>query len=343
MPTEHLRARIATFTRYALYAGLALVTAFWLTGILARLHPHIDNLASFQRQFTLCAIAVLLMALALRHGRATALAGTIVALFLLRLATALPAPAPTHQTDTTPSLKILSANLLFSSPETARILDWINEKNPDIITFQEYSEVVHPIIAEALRERYPHSEAIPENSPHGVAFYSRLPFKRIPLPEADHKALKFAGRRHDQLAQYEFQINGKPITFFATHPPRPSGPHGYAQRNTEIILLGRLITDCKTPAIIAGDFNTTPWSPYFHDLIKQGHLQSADGGPTMHNTWPARDILRLGRFRPPFQEAFGIPIDFILTTPALTPGNFERGPAVGSDHFPIYAEITPHQ
>ena len=341
MPIKNVRARITSLTRFLLYAGLVLVSVAWLTPLLARLHPFLDNLASFQRQSALGAVVVLLMALALRHWRASAFAGAIVALFLLRLATALPAPGGYNYS--TQPLKVLSANLLFSNPDATCILDWIDEKSPDVITFQEYSEVVHPVISEALRERYPHSEAIPENSPHGVAFYSRIPFRRIPLPEADHKALKFAGRRHDQLAQFEFNFNGKAITLFTAHPPRPSGSRGPVQRNIELALLGRLIANCKTPAIIAGDLNTTPWSPYFQDLIKQGNLQSADGGPAMHNTWPARNILRLGRFVVPFQEVFGIPIDFILTTPTLTPANYTLGPGCGSDHFPLYAEIVPQR
>jgi endonuclease/exonuclease/phosphatase (EEP) superfamily protein YafD len=36
----------------------------------------------------------------------------------------------------------------------------------------------------------------------------------------------------------------------------------------------------------------------------------------------------------------GIPIDHVLVTPDLVPLRVERGPDVGSDHFPLFVELA---
>ena len=79
--------------------------------------------------------------------------------------------------------------------------------------------------------------------------------------------------------------------------------------------------------IVAGDFNTTPWSPHFGDLLAAAGLRNAAEGKGYIPTWPTW-----------FWPA-RIPIYYVLLKGPIAVTTVRRGPAVGSDHFPIIADL----
>jgi endonuclease/exonuclease/phosphatase (EEP) superfamily protein YafD len=81
------------------------------------------------------------------------------------------------------------------------------------------------------------------------------------------------------------------------------------------------------PLLIAGDFNTTPHSPHFTDLINRSGLRSAALGRHWAPTWPT------------FFMPAGIQIDHVLVSDGVAVKRFETGPAVGSDHLPIIVDL----
>jgi endonuclease/exonuclease/phosphatase (EEP) superfamily protein YafD len=79
--------------------------------------------------------------------------------------------------------------------------------------------------------------------------------------------------------------------------------------------------------IVVGDFNTTPWSPCFQDLLAAAGLRNATLGHGYIGTWPTW-----------FWPAL-IPIDHVLLKGPLAATTVGRGPAIGSDHYPIIADL----
>ena len=79
--------------------------------------------------------------------------------------------------------------------------------------------------------------------------------------------------------------------------------------------------------IVAGDFNVTPWSPHFRDLLKAAGLRNAACGPGYLATWP--------RWFWPAR----IPIDHVLLKGPWAVTTLRLGPAFGSDHYPIIADL----
>lgn len=324
--------------RLGLYAGVALAVLAWLAMYGARFGSYLDILSSFQRQYAIGTALLLGAALLLRRWRVAGLTALVLVLFVMRLATTLPSK-PAEQGNA-PDLKAISANLHFYNRDRLRILAWVQEKEPDVIAFQEYGAALHPELSKALRMQYPYAEAAPANNPLGVAFYSRIPFRRIALPASDRAILRQGGRRNDQLAVYEMDLNGTTLTVIHVHPPPPIGGKKQSQRNQELELIGRVAAACKTPVVVLGDFNVAPWSPYFQDLLKAGGLHSADGGLGMTPTWPVRGVQHFPPMLPAIAMDFArVPIDYFLGGPGIAFQNFVRGPDVGSDHFPLYAEI----
>jgi endonuclease/exonuclease/phosphatase (EEP) superfamily protein YafD len=86
------------------------------------------------------------------------------------------------------------------------------------------------------------------------------------------------------------------------------------------------------PAFLMADLNTTPWAADYALLEEQG-WQSASAG-----SWPVRT------WRDPSLPWLRWPIDHILLRYGIGVQRYEVGPALGSDHFLIHAELhLPHQ
>jgi endonuclease/exonuclease/phosphatase (EEP) superfamily protein YafD len=81
-------------------------------------------------------------------------------------------------------------------------------------------------------------------------------------------------------------------------------------------------------AVVLGDLNATPWSPYFRDLLRDGGLLNLQPGWGTFSTWPAQL---------PFLR---IPLDHCLTTPGVGIVRKEVGSAVGGDHLPLIVDVA---
>jgi endonuclease/exonuclease/phosphatase (EEP) superfamily protein YafD len=82
------------------------------------------------------------------------------------------------------------------------------------------------------------------------------------------------------------------------------------------------------PIIVAGDFNCTPWSPLFADLLAATGLHDSALG---FGTWPTwySSLLPLG-----------IKIDHVLVAHGVAVRNHQVGHDVGSDHFPVIVDLA---
>ncbi len=80
------------------------------------------------------------------------------------------------------------------------------------------------------------------------------------------------------------------------------------------------------PVVVAGDFNAGPWSHGFQDFMaKTGLTRHA----TLAPTWPAWPI-----------ALPQVALDHILVSGDLAVVRGGTGPAVGSDHLPVVAEVA---
>jgi len=82
------------------------------------------------------------------------------------------------------------------------------------------------------------------------------------------------------------------------------------------------------PVLVAGDFNCTPWSPFFADLVAATGLSDSARGFGVWPTWNST-LLPLG-----------ISIDHVLVSDGLVTRNHRVGGDVGSDHFPVIVDLA---
>ncbi len=81
-------------------------------------------------------------------------------------------------------------------------------------------------------------------------------------------------------------------------------------------------------AIVAGDFNATPWSAPFRRLVAEGDLRNSQRGYGLELTFPTNLPVWLR-----------IPIDHVLYTDGLEVVGRSVGDAAGSDHLPVVVDF----
>ena len=80
--------------------------------------------------------------------------------------------------------------------------------------------------------------------------------------------------------------------------------------------------------MVLGDLNATPWSRAMTNLMAAGGLRDAAIGSPFRSTWASRFPL------------LGLPLDQVLVGRAMGIVSRRVGRDIGSDHFPVIADLT---
>ena len=117
------------------------------------------------------------------------------------------------------------------------------------------------------------------------------------------------------------------VQIVAIHPPPPMRPRHARSRNGVLRDSAQMLVG-EGPRILLGDFNCTPWSPYFRRLRKATGLCDAALGRGLVWTWY------------PTRLPLGIPIDHVLVSPDLAVADYQVGPNLGSDHRAVTVDLS---
>jgi endonuclease/exonuclease/phosphatase (EEP) superfamily protein YafD len=297
--------------------GLALVTVFTLA---ARLWWAFDLFSHFRLQYVLAAVVLGIIALSVRaYGSAAVLAvvalvhaAAIKDLWLGGTASAAPDGVP---------VRVVSVNVLAQNRTPEKVLEFVRTADADLVLLIDADKRDWRKVLDGLRDLYPHHapKAWRERAP--VILFSRWPILAEQVLEAPRSARPYLAA---QIA-----VDGRTVEFVGVHPssPSPSKAGDTRRRNRELDHIARIVQDSDAPVIVGGDFNTTPWSPHFQDLLAAAELRNAAEGKGYIPTWPT------------FFWPARIPIDHVLLKGPLAATAVHRGPAVGSDHYPIIADL----
>jgi endonuclease/exonuclease/phosphatase (EEP) superfamily protein YafD len=298
-------------------AGLGLATIFALS---ARLWWAFDLFSHFRLQYAALAGALCCVALAVRAYPIAAVLAVIAFvhgwaikdLWLSGSAVAAPDLKP---------LRVASANVLRSNPEAKKVLDFVHVRDADVVVLVEAQGERWRDVLAAVGADYAHRA--PEGWQDGapVILFSRHPIVR-------HSVIRSPEGRWPYLAA-DLVFGKHTLTVVGVHPssPSPKDPSVTRQRNLQLDYLANIVGGAPGPVVVAGDFNTTPWSPHFQDLVATAGLRNAANGHGYIGTWPSW-----------FWPA-QIPIDHILVKGPFAVASMGRGSAIGSDHYPIVADL----
>jgi endonuclease/exonuclease/phosphatase (EEP) superfamily protein YafD len=124
------------------------------------------------------------------------------------------------------------------------------------------------------------------------------------------------------------QTSSGAFTLLGVHLSAPTLPRRAEQRNKELGLLAERRAAIAGPVMVAGDFNVTPYSPYYSDWLETTGLTDSRYARTLSASWPA--VLPI----------LGIPIDHVAVSDDFVILEHRRLPAFGSDHWGIMAELA---
>ena len=118
------------------------------------------------------------------------------------------------------------------------------------------------------------------------------------------------------------------VTLFGVHLRSPTTPSREAMRNRQLDELATRVARVAGPVVVIGDFNITPYSPYFQDWLARTSLTDTRRGRTLSPSWPT------------LLPILAVPIDHCAVSRDVTIVAHRGLPAFGSDHYPILAELA---
>ena len=216
------------------------------------------------------------------------------------------------------SFKVYSANIQKQNVELSKLRLEIQEINPQIVLLLEVLPSQRSLLR-PLVQAYPYSISNISKNVLGFVFLSKFPIQA-------HNFTKLS-RHGNSLLEAKLEINQTSVMFYGLHAQRPRFGN-FKERRDRFLLLARQIKEHALPAIIAGDFNATPYSPIFREVREIAGLKDAREGFGWQPSWPTSFPL------------LWIPIDHILITPDIQVRARTTGSYISSDHYPVIAELS---
>jgi endonuclease/exonuclease/phosphatase (EEP) superfamily protein YafD len=320
---QRLRQGLARRARNSLIA----VTVAALVGWTGGWHWLPELFSHFFIQYALLLLLLLPgNLLAWRRNRGAWAALAVTALGACAVAVApfwLPAPTATPAA-TAPRLRLLQFN---AAQNTTPLLRWLaqHRQDVDVIVVLE-ADPAFVADMNVLAADFPHHIERLDDSPFSIALISRYPLR-------DAHVLDLIGA--DFPAVYaKIDMDSASVRLFGIHPPPPLGGELAQLRNRYMNALADQLTKegAEAATLVAGDFNSTIWSPRLRDFMTHAGLEDAQRGQGAPGTWPAITARYSG--------LLGIPIDLTLISPDLGIVNRRAGSFPGSDHLPVFTEIA---
>jgi endonuclease/exonuclease/phosphatase (EEP) superfamily protein YafD len=220
------------------------------------------------------------------------------------------------------ALRMVTANVLMTNRDAARLLAILREADPDLILLVETDAWWQQQLA-VLRTAHPFAVEQPQDNTYGMLLYSRLPL-------VDPK-VEFLVQRDIPSIHVGVQLrSGVRVALHCLHPrpPFPTEDDSSTGRDAELLIVGKAIKQRSEPVVVMGDLNDVAWSRtnyLFQDI--SGLLDPRIGRGffnTFHAQWP---FLRF-------------PLDHFFHSNHFRLIDFRRLPAFGSDHFPVFIALS---
>ncbi|HEV7684799.1 MAG TPA: endonuclease/exonuclease/phosphatase family protein [Pyrinomonadaceae bacterium] len=216
-------------------------------------------------------------------------------------------------------LRLLEANVLGSNKNYAALNQAVLEAHADIVILQELTAEWQKQTEDTLSQ-YPFRKVAPKPGGSGMALFSRYPLEDATILNLDTSThIAMLGK---------VNIDGTMVSILALHPPTPVRTDKFLNRNLQFSEAAAIFRATKGPGILIGDLNTTMWSPYFTDLVKNSGLRDARLGFGLKPSWPM-----------PLPAILQLPIDHCLVSADVSVAGIGTGRRTGSDHRPLIVDL----
>ena len=218
-------------------------------------------------------------------------------------------------------IKIAQINLQYSNPNLSQIIKthFVEEQN-DILVLFEFNDTQRHVLDELNTQYHVFGYAEVEGAPFGIIVISKLPIVQKQIKRFDNPKLGYV--------KLSFLNNNVMLNSVFLHPPSPRTQSLWSQRNLVLSEVASEIKNLKGSWLVAGDFNTVPWSRYFMN-IKSSCFNHAG----FYTSWSLKN--QISDFK-----VLGLPIDHCLVSEDVSLSNVDVSFVNGSDHKLLHYELT---
>ncbi len=226
-----------------------------------------------------------------------------------------------RSTDPDRRIRVMTANVLAPNRNSAGLIQLVRDNDPDVLVTLESDQWWQDRLT-VLEHDYPFTIKCALDNLYGMHVYSRLKLRNSSiefLVEPDVPSMH---------ALIELRC-GQPVRVHFLHPapPSPTENDESAERDAELVMVGRSVAGSDEAVIVTGDLNDVAWSATTRLFRKVSGLLDPRVGRGMFNTfhakyWPIR-----------------WPLDHLFHSEHFTLARMHRLPPFGSDHFAILTEL----
>ncbi len=216
-------------------------------------------------------------------------------------------------------ISMMSINLLSTNRNATAVINYIENQNPDILVLSEFNSYWDKQLVEVL-ETYSYTHKVLREDNFGIGVWSKLP--------ASMQTLYF---NELELPSILLQTEGvkKSFSVITTHPFPPVGQCQFEVRNKHLTHLAAFISrENYGNVAVIGDLNTSSFSKNFQLFKEKASLKDSREGFGILPSWPASVFL------------LQTTLDHALVSEDVSVLRREVGEHIGSDHLPIYLEIS---
>ena len=307
--------------RFALRGLMVLLGTFAAAGALmaqgGRFSGHLDVLTHFALIYLAAAAVVLIGAMVAAPGRAklamALLGGVAAAASLALILPELMRPSPPHAPATAArQIKVIQFNVSRRDARLEERARWIAKQDPDFLILEESTPAMRAAVLAHL----------PRHMSCGMTcetvIFTRTAPEKVDRPRRGRYGLGPA------IAIVHMAPEDGGYILVGTHYTWPTHVRNHRENTDRMLQLSDPLP--KGRMIVTGDFNSTPWS------FARGREDARNG------------LERRTKALPSWPTTVGVPflpIDHVYAGADLRTVSVERGPNLGSDHYPIVAVLTP--
>ncbi|OUL30190.1 endonuclease/exonuclease/phosphatase [Nostoc sp. RF31YmG] len=227
----------------------------------------------------------------------------------------------------TKQIRLLSFNINIQNNDDKGVINVVQDNHPDVALFIEVNRSGFDNLKTSFKNTLPYTFRSPGG---GLAIFSRLPIQ-------DVKADNFNGKGgHNLIAT--LTVAKQSIKLIGTHPIVPVIRNNFHRRNLQLAALSDYIKEINQPLILMGDFNLTPWSPYYRRFINKTKLHNSRLGFGILPSWPRPAThVNLPSWVIPLMN---IPIDHCFVSKHFSVAQISTGANANSDHAPLITDLV---
>lgn len=277
-------------------------------------------------------IGLLLVLVLLRGGLRLTVAGMVALGVLASAAIVVPefvaGARALPQAGDRPVIRLMTHNIFGVNYRMDEVFAAILSEDADILVFQEYfgeqATALHPL----LIEHYPYFVRCRGGKRANLGLYSRIPFDQVEDGACPENAYTTERTAHI-LARFTTP-EGKSFSVMTTHM---DWPLPVARQHKQLEALRGVVEGVEGPLVLAGDFNSTPWSYALRNFVADAGLDRVTA-----NLWTYPMRWRMfGRWWPVTPI---LPLDQVMVRDGITVHAVRTGAKTASDHLPVVVEFS---